>query len=119
MSKPSKLNIDINLANQKLNNPNQNWVMFPTYGMNRLLNNSYHKLQILYGIKNTTTDNERYDILDVINRIVNDKNIKYLYKLHLINEFISCNKDYCDNYDTILDDAIAFEKEIKKVNGKI
>lgn len=87
------------------------WLKYPSYGMSNELNRLYHKTKMRHAMLNTATESDKDNVLHVIQTILSDKNIAYVNKLHLINELIEVSKDYFDKYDTIIDDAIACQKD--------
>ncbi|MFT4221357.1 hypothetical protein [Dysgonomonas sp.] len=88
-----------------------NWLKVPSYGMPSDLNRLYNKTKTKQALLNSKNEQDRQDVLNVIQLIIANTNITFVNKLHLINELIEVNKDYFDAYDTIVDDAIALEKE--------
>ena len=85
------------------------WLKIPSYGMSDELNRLYHKTKMRQALLNSKTDEDKQSILNVIQMIISDENITFINKLYLIDELIAVNKDYFDNYDSIIDDAIAID----------
>lgn len=85
------------------------WTQLPSYGMPEVLNRHYHKLKTKYSLCNAKMEFDKSEICHLIQQILQCESIVFVNKLYLIDEFIGINKDYFDNYDTIIDTAIDSE----------
>ena len=83
----------------------------PSYEMNEDLDDLYIKITRYFADNNAETIEEQNAILDVIKQIINDEDMSFALKLFNIQRFLRRIKDWYDNEDIIISQAISSEKE--------
>jgi hypothetical protein len=73
----------------------------PTYGLNEELNGIYNKTSMFFAENNTQSEEEQIAILNIIQQILDSKDMSYVLKLVNIEDFICRLKDWDNNRNII------------------